>query len=226
MERKIIIAIDGYSSCGKSTLAKQLAEKLGYIYVDSGAMYRAVTYYLMRNNIDWKDERAVSEALKNIHITFKYNSHNKRNETYLNDEMVEDIIRTLDVSNLVSPVSAIPAVRDFLVEQQQRMGTQRGLVMDGRDIGTVVFPDAELKLFMKANKGIRAQRRWLELKEKGIDLPYEEILKNLESRDHEDTHRAYNPLRKAADAIELDNSDLTHQEQLFLVLNTAREIIG
>lgn len=226
MERKIIIAIDGYSSCGKSTLAKQLAEKLGYIYIDSGAMYRAVTYYLMQHGIDWKDEKAILKALKNIHISFKYNPDKKRNETYLNGEMVEDAIRTLEVSNLVSPVSAIPAVRDFLVEQQKRMGAERGLVMDGRDIGTVVFPDAELKLFMKANKGVRAQRRWLELKEKGIDLPYEEILKNLESRDYEDTHRAYNPLRKAEGAIELDNSDLTQQEQLYLVLNTAREIIG
>lgn len=226
MERKIIIAIDGYSSCGKSTLAKQLAEKLGYIYVDSGAMYRAVTYYFMKNNVDRSNEKAISDALSKIHITFKYNADKKRNETYLNGEMVEDEIRSLEVSNLVSPVSAIPAVRDFLVEQQKRMGSERGIVMDGRDIGTVVFPDAELKLFMKANKGVRAQRRWLELKEKGIELPFEEILQNLEKRDYEDTHRAYNPLRKAEDAIELDNSELSPQEQLFLVLNTAREIIG
>jgi cytidylate kinase len=226
MERKIIIAIDGYSSCGKSTLAKQLAEKLGYIYVDSGAMYRAVTYYFMQHHVDLKNEEQIKNALDQIEIKFKYNPQQKRNETYLNGQMVEDVIRSMEVSNLVSPVSAIPAVRDFLVEQQQQMGKERGLVMDGRDIGTIVFPDAELKLFMKANKGIRAQRRWLELKEKGIELPFEEILKNLESRDFEDTHRAYNPLRKAEDAVELDNSELTHQEQLYLVLKTAKEIIG
>ncbi len=226
MKRKIIIAIDGYSSCGKSTLAKQLAEKLGYIYIDSGAMYRAVTYYFQKKHINWKQESEVTEALKQIQINFHYNSRNKRNETYLNGELVEDAIRSLEVSNSVSHVSAIPMVRDFLVEQQKLMGINRGLVMDGRDIGTIVFPDAELKLFMKANKGIRAQRRWLELKEKGVELDFDEILKNIESRDYEDTHRAYNPLSKATGAIELDNSDLTQQEQLFLVLNTAKEIIG
>jgi cytidylate kinase len=225
MERKIIIAIDGYSSCGKSTLAKQLAEKLGYFYIDSGAMYRAVTYYLMQNHIDRTSEREVASALKNIHIHFQYNKVNNRNETYLNGEMVEDAIRTLEVSNAVSPVSAIPVVRDFLVEQQKRMGNRRGLVMDGRDIGTVVFPDAELKLFMTANKDIRANRRWLELKEKGLNLPLAEIVKNLESRDHEDTNRAYNPLRKAPDAIELDNSFLTQEEQLNVVLHTIRELV-
>lgn len=226
MERKIIIAIDGFSSCGKSTLAKQLAEKLHYKYLDSGAMYRAVTLYLLEKNIDYGDHDSVKKALDDIHIDFRYNPEKKRNETFLNDEMVEDQIRTMQVSDVVSPVSAIPVVRDYLVAQQQRVGADRGLVMDGRDIGTIVFPDAELKIFMKASKGVRAQRRWEELKQRNMEMPFEDVLHNIENRDYSDTHRAYNPLRKAADAVELDNTHLTEEEQLYLVLQTAKEIIG
>jgi CMP/dCMP kinase len=226
VERKIIIAIDGFSSCGKSTLAKQLAEKLHYKYLDSGAMYRAVTLYLLEKNIDYGDHEAVKKALDDIHIDFRYNPEKKRNETFLNDEMVEDQIRTMQVSDVVSPVSAIPVVRDYLVAQQQKVGQDRGLVMDGRDIGTIVFPDAELKIFMKASKGVRAQRRWEELKQRNMEMPFEDVLHNIENRDYADTHRAYNPLRKAPDAVELDNTHLTEQEQLFLVLQTAKEIIG
>ena len=226
MQRKIIIAIDGFSSCGKSTLAKQLAEKLHYKYLDSGAMYRAVTLYLLEKNIDYGDHEAVKKSLDDIHIDFRYNPEKKRNETYLNDEMVEDQIRTMQVSDVVSPVSAIPVVRDFLVAQQQRVGKDRGLVMDGSDIGTVVCPDAELKIFMKASKGVRAQRRWEELKQRNMEMPFEDVLHNIENRDYSDTHRAYNPLRKAPDAVELDNTHLTEEEQLYLVLQTAKEIIG
>lgn len=226
MERKIIIAIDGFSSCGKSTLAKQLAEKLHYKYIDSGAMYRAVTLYLLEKNIDYGNHDAVGQSLDDIHIDFKYNPSAKRNETYLNGEMVEDQIRTMQVSDVVSPVSAIPVVRDFLVAQQKRVGVDRGLVMDGRDIGTIVFPDAELKIFMKASKGVRAHRRWEELKQRGMEMPFEDVLHNIENRDYADTHRAYNPLKKAEDAIELDNTHMSEDEQLYLVYKTAREIIG
>lgn len=225
MNRKIIIAIDGYSSCGKSTLAKQLAEKLGYIYVDSGAMYRAVTLYFLDHQVDFINNEEVIAALKNIHIDFFLSPETNKVETLLNGKVVEDEIRSMRISNYVSPVSAVPLVRDFLVSQQQKMGLRKGLVMDGRDIGTVVFPEAELKLFMKASKEIRAERRWNELKQKGIELSFEAILENLESRDHADTHRAYNPLRKAKNAIELDNSNLTEDEQLALVLQTAKEMI-
>jgi cytidylate kinase len=225
MKKDIIIAIDGYSSCGKSTLAKALAEKLGYIYIDSGAMYRAVTLYFIDNEIDINNQQQIKESLKNINIKFQNNLELKRNETLLNGKVVEDEIRSMKVSQLVSPVSAIPVVRDFLVAQQSRMGINRGIVMDGRDIGTIVFPDAELKLFMKASKEIRAERRWNELKDKGVELGLDTILDNLEKRDYTDTHRDYNPLRKAFDAIELDNSSLTESEQLDWVFNEVKKII-
>ncbi len=219
--RKITIAIDGYSSTGKSTVAKYVAGELGYTYVDSGAMYRAVTYYAMQNGFIDKSEFRVSDlikALSKINISFIYNNDLGFSEVYLNSVNIEKEIRTLKVSSLVSQVSAIPEVRHQLVKQQQEMGKNKGVVMDGRDIGTVVFPDAELKIFLNASPEKRAKRRYYELIEKGDDVSYQEVLRNVEERDYIDSHRQDSPLRKASDAIEIDNSDLTKEESFQKVM--------
>jgi len=215
--KKITIAIDGFSSCGKSTMAKELAKKIGYIYVDTGAMYRSVTLFAMRHGLFNADGSVKTDALKqqmsNIDITFKFNEKAGRPDTYLNGECVEEAIRTLEVSNHVSPIAAIPFVRASMVARQQRMGRDKGIVMDGRDIGTTVFPEAELKVFVTASAEVRAQRRYDELKEKGMPADFDDILKNVQERDYIDSHREVSPLRKAADAIELDNSHMTIAEQ-------------
>ena len=215
--KKITIAIDGFSSCGKSTMAKDLAKEIGYIYVDTGAMYRSVTLYALRHNLFNADgtirERELQEQMKDINISFHLNKTTGRPDTYLNGENVENDIRTMEVSSHVSPIATLSFVREALVAQQQRMGAEKGIVMDGRDIGTVVFPKAELKIFVTASAEVRAQRRYDELKAKGMDADYADILKNVEERDYIDSHRATSPLRKADDAIELDNSNLTIAEQ-------------
>jgi cytidylate kinase len=215
--KKITIAIDGHSSCGKSTMAKDLAREVGYIYVDTGAMYRSVTLYALRHelfNADGSIKTAELEAeMPNIQISFRFNAETGRPDTYLNNERVEDAIRTLEVSNHVSPIATLPFVRTALVAQQQQMGRDKGVVMDGRDIGTVVFPDAELKIFVTASAEVRAQRRYDELQAKGMPADYADILKNVQERDYIDSHREVSPLRKADDAIELDNSQMTIPEQ-------------
>ena len=215
--KQITIAIDGYSSCGKSTMAKDLARRIGYIYVDTGAMYRAVTLFALRHdlfNADGSVKSAELQALMpEIAISFKFNAATGRPDTYLNGELVEDKIRGMEVSSHVSPIAALPFVREALVAQQKAMGRNKGIVMDGRDIGTVVFPDAELKIFVTASPAVRAQRRYDELKGKGQPADYDAILKNVEERDYIDTHREVSPLRKADDAIELDNSHMTIAEQ-------------
>jgi cytidylate kinase len=215
--KKITIAIDGFSSCGKSTMAKDLAKEIGYIYVDTGAMYRSVTLYALRHNLFNADgtirEEELKEQMKDINISFQLNKTTGRPDTYLNGENVENDIRTMEVSSHVSPIATLAFVREALVAQQQRMGAEKGIVMDGRDIGTVVFPKAELKIFVTASAEVRAQRRYDELKAKGMDADYADILKNVEERDYIDSHRATSPLRKADDAIELDNSNLTIAEQ-------------
>lgn len=214
--KKIIIAIDGFSSCGKSTMAKDLAKEIGYIYIDSGAMYRAVTLYALRNNLFQGDtilENDLEKQLNQIQITFKLNPETQRPQTYLNGVNVEEEIRTLEVSSHVSPIAALPFVRSLLTQQQQEMGKEKGIVMDGRDIGTSVFPEAELKIFVTASAEVRAQRRYDELQSKNEKGSYEEILKNVKDRDYIDTHRDISPLRKADDAIELDNSHMTISEQ-------------
>lgn len=215
--KKITIAIDGYSSCGKSTMAKDLAREIGYVYVDTGAMYRSVTLYALRHNLFNADgsvrEDELRQEMGNIHITFKLNPETGRPDTYLNGELVENDIRTLEVSNHVSPIAAIAFVRHALVAQQQQMGKEKGIVMDGRDIGTTVFPDAELKVFVTASAQVRAQRRFDELQAKGMPADFSDILKNVQERDYIDTHRETSPLKKADDALELDNSHLTIAEQ-------------
>lgn len=215
--KKITIAIDGFSSCGKSTMAKDLAKEIGYIYVDTGAMYRSVTLFALRHNLFNADgtirERELQEQMKDINISFQLNKTTGRPDTYLNGENVENDIRTMEISSHVSPIATLAFVREALVAQQQRMGAEKGIVMDGRDIGTVVFPKAELKIFVTASAEVRAQRRYDELKAKGMDADYADILKNVEERDYIDSHRATSPLRKADDAIELDNSNLTIAEQ-------------
>ena len=218
MENKII-TIDGWSACGKSTLAKQLAKELGYVYIDSGAMYRAITLYFLRNHIDWTDENDVKEGLKNIHIEFNFNEKSERSEIFLNDENVEYLIRDLVVAEKVSDVAAIKEVRSFAVKQQQKMGERKGIVMDGRDIGTTVFPDAEIKIFMTADSWIRVERRFKELFEKNPNITIDEVKANLEMRDYLDSNREVSPLRKAEDAIVLDNTTLTIEEQLAFALN-------
>lgn len=225
---KITIAIDGFSSTGKSTVAKQLAKELGYVYVDSGAMYRAVTYYAMQNNFinaDEFDKNTLIEHLSNIHITFKYNNSLGFGEVYLNGENIENAVRTLEVSQFVSQVAEVSEVRALLVKQQQSMGLEKGVVMDGRDIGTVVFPNAELKIFMTASADTRAKRRYEELIKKGEDVTYEDILENVKSRDFIDTNREDSPLKKAEDAIEIDNSNLTKKEQFELLLELCEQAI-
>jgi CMP/dCMP kinase len=224
-EKKIIITIDGWSSCGKSTLAKQLAAKLGYTYIDSGAMYRAITLYFLRNHVDWTDSKAVIRALGEIHIEFVHNKLTGNSEILLNDEHVEYLIRDLVVAEKVSEVAAIKEVREFAVKQQQALGTKRAIVMDGRDIGTVVFPEAELKIFMTADNAVRVERRFRELYEKNPNITLEEVKNNLEMRDYIDSHREISPLRKAPDAIVLDNSNLTAQEQYNLAMKWVMERI-
>ena len=227
--KKIIVAIDGHSSCGKSTMAKQLAQKLGYIYIDSGAMYRVVTLVALRKGliVDGKPDVAkVIAELKNINITFKWDEVLGKNTTFLNGENVEDEIRQLEVSQNVSPISTIAEVRAEMVKQQRENGKNKGIVMDGRDIGTVVFPNAELKIFMTASPEIRAQRRFLELTEKGDKVDFYEILKNVESRDKIDSTRAVSPLKKAEDAIVLDNSNLSRNDQLKWTIAKTEEIIN
>lgn len=222
MAKKIVITIDGWSSCGKSTLAKQLAKKLGYVYVDSGAMYRAITLYFLRNHIDWTDTKEVEGALKEIHLDFHFNENNETSEIYLNDENVEYVIRDLVIAEKVSDVAAIKEVRTFAVAQQQKMGKKKGIVMDGRDIGTVVFPKAELKIFMTADNAIRVERRFKELYEKNPNITIEEVKNNLEMRDYIDSHREVSPLKKADDAIVLDNTNLTQEEQFQKALAWAK----
>ena len=224
--KKITIAIDGFSSTGKSTLAKQLAAALGYVYVDTGAMYRAVAYFAMQHNLVSEthlDKAGLVAQLPNINLRFQFNPALGFAEMYLNNENVETQIRTIEVSRMVSKVAEISEVRAKLVEQQKAMGKDKAIVMDGRDIGTVVFPDADLKLFMTASSKTRAQRRFDELVEKGQHITFEEVLQNVEERDYIDTHREDSPLIKAEDAIEVDNSSLTKKEQFELVLNLVKE---
>ena len=224
--QKIIIAIDGFSSCGKSTLAKQLAKHFGYIYVDTGAMYRAVAYFAMQKGFITSssfDKSALIAALPTIQLSFEFNEALGFAEMYLNNENIEQPIRTIEVSRLVSKIAEISEVRAKLVEQQQQMGQNKGIVMDGRDIGTVVFPDADLKLFMTASPETKAQRRFDELLEKGQQVTFEEVLQNVQERDYIDTHREDSPLVKAEDAIEIDNSHLSKKEQFELVMELVNE---
>lgn len=214
MKKNITIAIDGFSSCGKSTLAKQLAKKLGYAYIDSGAMYRAITLYFIRNRVDWANKEEVESALKNITLHFEYNPQSNQSEIFLNDENVEYVIRDLVVAEKVSDVAAIPEVRVFAVAQQQKMGKKKGIIMDGRDIGTTVFPNAELKIFMDADMAVRVERRFKEMYAKNPNVSIEEVKDNLQMRDYIDSHRETSPLRKADDAVLLDNTNLTQEEQL------------
>lgn len=228
--KKIIIAIDGFSACGKSTMAKQLANKVGYIYIDSGAMYRAVTLYALENNLinnDKVDATALENEIENLNIEFKINSVTNLPETYLNGKNIEQAIRGMDVSGKVSHISALPFVRKALVKQQQLMGLKKGIVMDGRDIGTVVFPDAELKIFVTARPQVRAQRRLDELRSKGDQTTsFDEILENLEQRDYIDQHRAESPLIQAQDALVLDNSDITREQQTEWLLDKFNHTIN
>lgn len=229
MKRKITIAIDGFSSCGKSTMAKDLAKELGYIYVDSGAMYRTVTLYAMENDLISNgiiNTEKLEAEMDNIHITFKFNDITKKPDTYLNGTYIEDKIRQMEVSNNVSPIAALGFVRKALVKMQQAMGKEKGIVMDGRDIGTVVFPDAELKIFVTASPDVRAQRRFDELTAKGDTVNYNEILENVKKRDYIDQNREESPLKQADDAIVLDNSEITIEEQRRWLINKALEVIN
>lgn len=223
--KKIIIAIDGKSSCGKSTIARQLARQLNYIYVDSGAMYRAITLYFLRNNIDINNTEEVDNALKEIELDFRVNDQNAGVEMFLNDENVEYPIREMLVAEKVSEVAALNAVRRFAVEQQQKMGERKGIIMDGRDIGTVVFPNAELKLFITADNAVRVERRFKELYQKNPNITIEDVANNLEMRDYIDSNREISPLRKAADAIEIDTTGLTIDEQLQKALGLVNPLI-
>ncbi len=225
MKQNLVIAIDGYSSCGKSTLAKALAKELGFIYIDSGAMYRAITLYFIRNKVDHTDQEEVKNALKSIELNF----HAKDYQTHitLNGEEVSDEIRLMPVSDLVSPVSAVKAVRYEMVKQQQRMGKSKNIVMDGRDIGTTVFPDAKVKFFMTADPKIRAERRYNEMVAKGDNsITLEDVFENLAHRDFADTTRAESPLSRADDAIILDNTDITPAEQLAFALEKVQSVLN
>lgn len=220
--KDIIITIDGWSSCGKSTLAKQLARELGYVYIDSGAMYRAITLYFLRNHINWLDTEQVVNALNNITITFKCNDKTNQSEVYLNGENVEYVIRDLVIAEKVSDVASIREVRSFAVAQQQKMGADKGIVMDGRDIGTTVFPQAELKFFMTADITVRVERRFKEMFEKNPNISIDEVKANLEMRDYIDSNREISPLRKATDAIELDNTALSIAQQLKIAMQLVK----
>lgn len=227
--KKITIAIDGHSSCGKSTMAKELARQLGYVYVDTGAMYRTVTLFAMRHNLFLADGEVDTDALRKcmpeIEVSFRFNEETGRPDAYLNGECVEKVIRSIEVSNHVSKVAAIPFVREAMVDQQRRMGAEKGIVMDGRDIGTTVFPDAELKIFVTASSKVRAQRRYDELKEKGMPADFDEILKNVEERDYIDSHREVSPLRQASDALLLDNSEMTIPEQNAWLMDKVKALV-
>ncbi|HKJ78749.1 MAG TPA: (d)CMP kinase [Prolixibacteraceae bacterium] len=227
--KNIVIAIDGHSSCGKSTMAKSLARHLEYIYIDSGAMYRAVTLYALRKG--WikngiPDQEKIIAGLNEVKITFSWDEDTEKNTTFLNGENIEDEIRQLAVSQNVSPISTIADVRHEMVKQQRENGKNKGIVMDGRDIGTVVFPEAELKIFMTASPEVRAQRRFDELKQKGQEVDFDEILKNVEERDNIDSNRKTSPLKKAGDALVLDNSHMTREEQLQWAMDKAKKIIS
>ncbi len=221
--QKIIITLDGFSSCGKSTLARQLASELNYVFIDSGAMYRAITLYFLRQHVDWSQKTEVVKALKEITLDFQPNSLTGQSDMYLNDENVEVLIRDMLVSEHVSEVSTIKEVREFGVAQQQKLGERKGIVMDGRDIGTTVFPQAELKIFVTADPAIRVERRYKELFQKNPNITIEEVKNNLEMRDYIDSNREFSPLRKAKDAVELNNSNLSREEQLATALQWARE---
>jgi cytidylate kinase len=224
--KKIIITIDGWSSCGKSTLAKQLARELHYVYIDSGAMYRAITLYFLRHHVDWTIPAAVDEALKHIKLEFVTNHKNGQTEMWLNGENVEYVIRDLVIAEKVSEVAAVKAVREYAVGKQQEMGRKKGIVMDGRDIGTVVFPHAELKIFMTADEKVRVQRRFKELYEKNPNITLEEVKQNLAHRDYIDSHREISPLRQAEDAVVLDNSHLSIKQQLEIAEGWVKERMG
>lgn len=228
--KKITIAIDGFSSCGKSTMAKDLARELGYVYVDTGAMYRCVTLYALRHGLFRADGTInlpqLEAEIPNINISFKLNKETGRPDTYLNNENVESEIRTMEVSSRVSPIAAVPFVRAALVAQQQKMGEDKGIVMDGRDVGTVVFPNAELKIFVTASAEVRAQRRYDEFKAKGMEADFEEILENVKQRDYIDSHREVSPMRKADDAIELDNSHISIAEQKQWLIEQYKRVCG
>jgi CMP/dCMP kinase len=226
MTPKIIITIDGWSSCGKSTLAKQLAKELNYAYIDSGAMYRAVTLYFLRNHIDWTDDMEVKNALSEISLSFEPNAKTGDSEIFLNDENVEYLIRDLIIADKVSDIAAIAAVRTFAVAQQQLMGAKKGIVMDGRDIGTTVFPNAELKFFMTADITVRVERRFKEMFEKNPNVILEEVMHNLEMRDYIDSHREVSPLKKAEDAIVLENTNIGMEEQLEIALKMVKQTLG
>lgn len=229
MEKKIIVAIDGHSSCGKSTMAKALAQKVGYIYVDTGAMYRAVTLFALRNDMfDAEGQPKAEElekAMADVNISFVLDEETKLPLVCLNGEVVESEIRSLTVSSRVSPIAALPFVRAALTQAQQRMGLEKGIVMDGRDIGTVVFPAAELKVFVTASAEVRAQRRYLELTAKGDNVNFDDILRNVQERDYIDSHREVAPLRQADDALLLDNSELTREEQMQWLLDTFKRVV-
>lgn len=220
---KIIVTIDGFSSCGKSTLAKQLAQKLNYTYIDSGAMYRAITLYFLRNNVNISDDKEIRAALKNIHLEFYVNKNTGNSEIYLNTENVEYIIRDIIIAEKVSDVAALKDVRAFAVAVQQKMGNKKAIVMDGRDIGTTVFPDAEVKIFMIADEAVRVERRFAEMFDKNPNITLEEIKSNIALRDYIDSNREISPLRKAKDAIELDNTNLTEKEQLDFALKIVKQ---
>ena len=225
---QIIITIDGFSSCGKSTLAKQLAQKLNYTYIDSGAMYRAITLYFLRNNVDITKEREIRGALKDIHLEFHPNENTGNSEIYLNSENVEYIIRDIIIAEKVSDVASLKDVRSFAVAAQQKMGAQKGIVMDGRDIGTTVFPEAEVKIFMVADDAVRVERRFTEMFDKNPNITLDEVKSNIALRDYIDSNRAISPLRKAHDAIELNNTNLTEKEQLDFavkIVNQARKAV-
>ncbi len=232
LHKKLIITIDGYSSCGKSTIAKDLAKHLGYTYIDSGAMYRAVTLFCLRNNVinneiinpDFSLEK-LSDLLNKINISSKYNNHSKRYETYLNNENVEDEIRSMNVSDNVSIISKIKIIREKMVKLQHQMGKNKNIIMEGRDIGTVVFPDAALKIFVTAEVNIRASRRFKELSEKGISVSFQQVKENIIKRDYIDENRKESPLKKADDAIVLDNSNITREEQLNWAIQTVENFL-
>lgn len=226
MSKKIIIAIDGYSSCGKSTLAKALARKLNYNFIDTGAMYRAITLYFIRNNVRLDEPESVTEALKNVNLHFEFNEEKGKSDMFLNDENVEQYIREMIIAQKVSEVAAIKAVRVSAVKQQQLMGKKKGVVMDGRDIGTVVFPNAELKIFMTADIEIRVKRRFLEMQEQNQNVNIEDVISNLQMRDYIDSNREESPLRQAEDARVLNNSDMSQEQQLNLALKWVEEVLS
>ena len=220
--KKIIIAIDGWSSCGKSTMAKQMAKELNYVYVDTGAMYRAITLYFLRQSVDFDKPKEINKALSEIELDFRYNENSGQADMYLNDENVEYMIRDLIVAEKVSEVAALKEVREFAVAAQQKMGDKKGIVMDGRDIGTVVFPNAELKIFMTADNAVRVERRFKELLAKNPNVTIEEVAENIQMRDYIDSNREHSPLRQAEDAVVIDNTNLTREQQLQQALELAK----